>query len=373
MSDSPIVRIGLIVNPFAGIGGAVGLKGSDGPDTVRRAFELGAQQRAPERARAALKALAHLQNTIEWVTFPYEMGEDEARACGFSPRILGAIESGATTAQDTHRAAQAMRDEAVDLILFVGGDGTARDVLESIGTDVPALGIPAGVKIHSSVYAISPTHAAELVSDFVDGKTAFRELEVMDIDEALFRQGRVSARLHGYLKVPYRRQLLQGAKRSSQGLSNAVDGVAEYVVEEMVDDCYYVLGPGSTVQSIGNRLNLPTSLLGVDILHQKCLVAADVTERQLLDLLDDKHFKIIVTVIGGQGFIFGRGNQQISARIIMRAGRDNLMVIATAEKLLALQGPLLVDTGDPDCDALLSGYVRVITGYRQASMWKVQA
>ena len=366
-------RIGLIVNPFAGIGGAVGLKGSDGSDTVHRAFELGAEQRAPARAIAALQALIHLQHDVELVTFPQEMGEDEARACGFAPNVLGTIKSGATTAQDTRRAAQAMRDVGVDLILFVGGDGTARDIYESIGMDVPALGIPGGVKIHSGVYAISPRHAAELVSAFIYEKTVLRQLEVMDIDETLFRQGRVSARLYGYLKVPYQQQLLQGAKQSSSGQSDAVSGIAEYVVQEMEDDYHYVLAPGSTVHAIGNRLNLQTSLLGVDIVYQKRLVAVDVTERKLLDILEGKRFKIIVTAIGGQGFIFGRGNQQISPRVIMRAGRLNLMVVATTEKLLALDGPLLADTGDPECDTHLSGYIKVITGYRQASMWKVWA
>jgi predicted polyphosphate/ATP-dependent NAD kinase len=220
---------------------------------------------------------------------------------------------------------------------------------------------------------VNPKRAVALIEAFLQGRTSLRELEVMDIDEDLFREGRVSARLYGYLRVPFQRQLIQGAKIASSGSQDNVIGIAEHIVENMADNWYYVLGPGTTVKAIGDRLGIAKTLLGVDVVTQGQLIAKDVNEQQLLATICDKNAKIIVTAIGGQGFLFGRGNQQISAQVIRQVGKENLIVVATKSKLLALDGPLLVDTGDPECDAYLSGYVTVITSYKQMSVWKVQA
>lgn len=370
--DAHLKRLGLIVNPLAGIGGRVGLKGSDGFDTVRKAFELGAIPPAPQRASEALEQLLPLKDEFELITYPCEMGEEEARGQGFAPRVIGAIVPGKTTAADTKRAAREMAELGVDLLLVVGGDGTAKDVYEAIGSRLPVLGIPAGVKIHSSVYAVNPRKAAELVKEFLRGCAPVRDMEVMDIDEEEFRKGRVSARLYGYLKVPFEPRLVQGAKASSSSSAESTRAIAEYVVDLMNDDYYYILGPGTTVKAVGDELGIDKTLLGVDVVHRKELVGKDLSEEQLLQLIAGKRAKIIVTVIGGQGYIFGRGNQQISPRVIREVGRENLIVISTRGKLLSLNGPLLVDSGDYELDQSLVGYVRVITGYGEESVWKVE-
>jgi predicted polyphosphate/ATP-dependent NAD kinase len=368
--------LGLIVNPVAGLGGRVGLKGSDGAEIQRRALELGAVPQAGLRARQALKPLQRLQPGLDIVTYPAEMGEDAAREAGYRPRVIGTIVSGATTAQDTRRAARDMRRLQVDLLLFSGGDGTARDVAAAVGEELPALGIPAGVKIHSAVFATSPASAGEISLGVLLGRhSSFREGEVMDIDEEAYRQGVLSARLYGYLQVPYYRGLVQGAKAlSAPGDAGAQRGIARRVAAGMEQGCLYIIGPGSTTRALAAHLRLQKTLLGVDVVLGGELLAADANESQLLALLEGRKARIVVTPIGGQGFIFGRGNQQISPQVIETVGRDNVIVVSTPGKLHGLGGqPLRVDTGDPAVDEMLSGYIRVVTGHDEEVVYRVTA
>jgi predicted polyphosphate/ATP-dependent NAD kinase len=365
-------KVGFIVNPIAGMGGRVGLKGSDGPETLRRAIDLGAVPFSPTRAIEALRELSSIKAEIDLVTYPFQMGEDEARECSFDPIVLGTDVSRETAAVDTKRAAREMAELGVDLLLLVGGDGTARDIYEAVGDRVPVLGVPAGVKIHSSVYAVNPRRAAELVKQFFGNRVPLRQMEVMDIDEDKFREGRVSARLHGYLRVPFERRLVQSAKAGSSGSGDSTKAIAEHVVDLMRDDEYCILGPGTTVKAIGDKLGIDKTLLGVDLVYRKELVGKDLNEEQLLTWVTGKNAKIIVTVIGGQGYVFGRGNQQISPRVIREVGKHNLIVVSTKEKLFSLNGPLLVDTGDHELDKTLAGYVRVITGYNEESVWGME-
>jgi predicted polyphosphate/ATP-dependent NAD kinase len=367
-------RVGLIVNPVAGMGGRVGLKGSDGIETLLQARNLGAVPQSPRRAVQALKRLAPL--ALEWVTYPFEMGEDEARECGYEPHVIGAIERSATTAQDTERAAQEMLARGLDLLLFAGGDGTAVDISRTIGDRVPVVGIPAGVKMHSAVFAINPRAAGDLALAFLSGKTdAVRESEVMDIDEEDYRAGRLSARLYGYLRVPVERDLVQNMKEASRGEEGAaLDGIAHAVIDRMGEDEVFVIGPGTTTRAIMTQLGLDYSLLGVDVVRNRQLIAKDVNEQRLLALLQGGRAKLVVTPIGGQGFLFGRGNQQLSPAVIRAIGRENIIVIATPGKLGALNGrPFLVDTDDDSINALLSGYTKVTTGYGEQSIYPVQA
>lgn len=365
-------RIGLIVNPLAGIGGRVGLKGSDGIEIVKQALSLGAEKVSPRRAVETLQELYPLRDQLQIVTYPDEMGESEALECGYVPIVLGSITPGRTTAEDTKKAAVDLVHFGIDLIVFVGGDGTARDIYEAIDSTVPALGIPAGVKIHSSVYAVNPHRAAELIKAFLQNRAPVREMEVMDIDEDLFRRGQVSARLYGYLAVPFERRLVQGAKATSMESGESLKAIAQAVIDDMSDDTYYILGPGTTVKAIGDELNIDKTLLGVDVVYQKRLVGKDLNEQQLLEMIKGKKAKIVVTIIGGQGYILGRGNQQISPRVIRQVGKQNLIIVSSKNKLLSLPGPLLVDTGDPECDRSLSGYIRVITGYTEVSVWPIE-
>ena len=386
-------RLGLIVNPIAGVGGKVGLKGSDGVEIQRRAIELGAVREAPRRAELALARLAHLREHVEIVTFPGEMGEDEARACGFEPAVVEGVigvrrgerrpllpaGAPATTADDTVAAAQALRDTDVDLLLFAGGDGTARDVCRAVGGALVCLGVPAGVKIHSAVFATTPGSAGSLVALFLhDRPTAvrLREAEVMDIDEDAFRHDRVSARLYGYLEVPYERTLVQSAKAGGCAGDDAdLASIAADAVGGMTPGAVYLLGPGTTVRAVAATLGLEKTLLGVDAVRDGRLIGADLGERQIIELIEsapDTPVRIVVTVIGGQGHIFGRGNQQLSAEVIRRVGRGNIVVVASQTKLLSLHGgPLLVDSGDPALDAAFSGYVKVVTGLGRRTIYRV--
>ncbi|MCE7918609.1 MAG: ATP-NAD kinase [Chloroflexi bacterium] len=368
-----MTRIGLIVNPLAGIGGRVGLKGSDGIETQRRALELGATPEAHQRAALSLLPLYQFDPALEVLTAPREMGETSARAAGFAPKVIGEIHTGATTAEDTRRAAHEISALGVDLILFAGGDGTARDICSSLPANFPCLGIPAGVKIHSAVYATNPKHAGELAVMFLQGKAHLCEAEVLDLDEAAYRDGRVSARLYGTLHVPHRPLFLQNQKAPSpESEAYQAEAIAADVVEQMQKEVAYILGPGTTTRAIANALYLEKTLVGVDVVCNNKLIAKDATQTQLLNLLETMPAKIIVTPIGGQGFLFGRGNQQIGPEVIRKVGRGNIIVVGTADKLRALRmQPLLADTGDAEVDSLLEGYFAVVTGYRESMMYKV--
>jgi len=358
-------RVGLIVNPVAGLGGRVGLKGSDGAAIQQRALELGAVPRALDRTTEALVRLRPIAGEFEFVTYPEEMGEEAARRSKFDPEVIGAIVPGRTTAEDTRAAACEMRRLGVELLLFAGGDGTARDVFDAVGQDLVVLGIPTGVKIHSAAYAISPAAAGELARAFLEGKTAgMRESEVVDVNEDALRRGGVSTTLYGILRVPDDVRRIQGAKAvSSESDASAAAAIAKYVVARMNVDTVYIVGPGTTTRAILTELGIEKTLLGVDVVHRGKLLTSDVNEAQLLELLDEQPARIIVTPVGGQGYLLGRGNQQISPDVLRRVGVENVLVIATPEKLNRLTTrPLLVDTGDEDVDQMLAGYVRVVCG-----------
>jgi predicted polyphosphate/ATP-dependent NAD kinase len=368
-------RLGLIVNPIAGIGGRVGLKGSDGAEIQKRAVELGAVPQAMSRAIEALERLKAVDG-LQIVTYPGEMGEDAARACSFEPEIIGSITPGRTTAQDTQDAASEMQRQGVDLLLFAGGDGTARDIYAAVGTSLPVLGIPAGVKIHSAVYATHPRSAGQLAALYLQGKVSgLREVEVMDIDEEAFRRNQLSARLHGYLKIPFWTSLVQSQKMPSVGEASALAAIAEDIVTKMEEDVLYIIGPGTTTRAIAEEMGLDKTLLGVDAVLDRRLVARDASESQLLALLDehgDGKARIVVTPIGGQGYLFGRGNQQISPQVIERVGRERIIAVSTPGKLYALGSqPLLVDTGSRAVDEMLTGYLTLVTGCNERAVRKV--
>ncbi len=368
-------RLGVVVNPVAGLGGRAGLKGTDGPEALSRARSLGIEPESPRRALAALSVVAAaLGDTVQAFAAPGMLGEDEANQAGLQVESVGETHPGESTARDTIEACQRLRELDVDLLVFAGGDGTARDVYDAIGTTVPAIGIPTGVKMHSAVHARNPRAAGELAVRFLrDPRLPCRELEVMDIDEEAFRAGRVSARLYGVLSVPYTEGLLQGLKVGSSAVARAeLDGIAREVIARMTGDRLFLLGPGTTTRAITDALGLPKTLLGIDVVAGGSVVATDVNEADLLLLLEGREAEIVVTPIGGQGFIFGRGSQQFSPVVIRKVGRDHIIVVATNAKLAALGGaPLLVDTGDENLDRKLSGYVRVITGWRVEAVCQV--
>ena len=259
---------------------------------------------------------------------------------------------------------------------MAGGDGTAVDVLEAVADRVPIIGIPAGVKMHSAVFAVNPRAAGRLAVDVIEGRVrGTAAAEVMDVDEEALRAGIVSPRLHGYARVPIAPSLVQGAKaRSAPSEHAAHAGIAREVVERRLGDRLGLIGPGTTTAAIMTELGLEKTVLGVDAVRRRELVARDADERALLDLLTGGDTLIVVTPIGGQGFLFGRGNQQLSSSVLSLVGLENVLVVATETKLAALFGrPLLVDTGDTEVDASLAGYVRVVTGLNRETVYRVSA
>ncbi|MEA5058543.1 MAG: ATP-NAD kinase family protein [Candidatus Pelethousia sp.] len=368
------MQMGFFINPVAGLGGRVALKGSDGPDTVTRALALGGVPEAGIRAKAALLQLLPNKNSVHFLTYGGPMGETLLKEMGFSYAVLGQPQT-PTVPADTMAAAKAVRDAGAELLLFAGGDGTARDVCEAVGQSLPVLGIPAGVKMHSSVYALNPKSAGLAAMEFLCGKaTGRKKAEVMDIDEDAFRAGRVSARLYGYMDVPALGGHLQASKSSNTADEDELLGMAGYIVNNMEPDALYCIGPGSTTFPILEDMGLQGTLLGVDVVQNGEQVLSDASEAALWALLggNDKKAYLVVTPIGGQGMLFGRGNQQFSPRIIRRIGKANMIVAATRAKLRSLEGrPLVVDTGDPDLDAALCGYQDVIVDYEQTVFYKI--
>ncbi|WP_189432431.1 ATP-NAD kinase family protein [Alishewanella longhuensis] len=365
-------RLGLIINPLAGLGGSVGLKGSD--NLADQALALGAQPMAEQRAKICLSQLLPLRDKVQIVTVAGEMGEALCRELGFDYICCYTPERIPTQAADTEQAARVMAAEGVDLLLFAGGDGTARNICSIVAASTTVLGIPAGCKIHSGVYAISPLAAGKLLAKLVAGElVSQQEAAVMDIDEAAFRDGVVKARRYGEMRIPAELRYVQSVKMAGKESEELVlDDLAAYVVSQLEDNVRYVMGSGSTVAAVMAELGLDNTLLGVDVVENGQLLAKDVTASQLLELVTGYPSKLIMTLIGGQGHVFGRGNQQLSPAVIRAIGRDNILLLATKTKLQQLAGrPLLADTGEPALDRELQGLLSVLTGYNDYVMYRL--
>ena len=343
----PNKTIGFIVNPVAGMGGAVGLKGTDGKIILNKAISLGAKPIASQRAENFLAELVEAEDSLRLIVGVASMGEEEAEKFGLTFEAVGE-RKGETTSSDTQHIAKEMVSIGVDLLVFCGGDGTARDILKAVGTNVPVLGVPTGVKMHSAIFAVTPQAAARVVLRYLWIGLPLREAEIMDIDEHAFREGHLSAELCGYMLSPYEPDLIQGNKLESPMVESELRNqaaIALYIIEEMVPDTVYIIGPGTTTRTIGDLLDQKKTLLGVDLFQNKKIISRDANEKQTLQITKGKKACIIVTPIGGQGFIFGRGNQQISAKVVRQVGSDHVVVIATKGKVEHLKS-LRVDTGD---------------------------
>ncbi|MFP9193160.1 ATP-NAD kinase family protein [Natrialbaceae archaeon A-CW1-1] len=376
--------LGVVVNPIAGMGGRVGLKGTDGK--VDEARRRGAEARAPDRARKALKALARRRPELTVYTAAGEMGEDAVRAAGYEPRVVyqsvgdGDGDPHDTTADDTKAAVRAFLEEGVDLVLFVGGDGTAVDVASvleetagekrEVSNDedataaeaddrTPMLGVPAGVKIYSSVFGVTPADAGRIAAEF----DRVEDREVNDIDEDAYREGEVRAELRAVVPVP----VASGVQSSKQLSGGSVETLAEGFVRDIDRETTYVFGPGSTVGAIESALGIDPSPLGVDVWRDDEVLARDASESEILEVLEEP-VVIVVSPIGGQGFVFGRGNHQISPAVIDRAA--DIEIVASTEKLDAL-GTLRVDTDDEKLDEELRGWTQVRTGRFTTRLLKV--
>ncbi|MDP7591454.1 MAG: ATP-NAD kinase family protein [Litorilituus sp.] len=385
-------KLGLIINPIAGLGGSVALKGSD--DMTLHALALGAKPKANVRAKTALSVLKPYQDDITIYTVNGQMGQECAQQLGFKVELSFHTPEADTKAEDTEQAVVALLSDNVDIILFAGGDGTARNIayaveqfaLANACAQIPVLGIPAGCKIHSGVYAITPTAAGRVVELMVTKQlVTLTEGDVMDIDESLFRQGIVKAKRFGEMQIPSELRFVQAVKSGGKESDELVlQDIAEDIIDHMRehDEHLFIIGSGSTTAFLMAELSLPNTLLGVDLVQDETLVDTDVTEAQLWQQLvqaeaTQQRVHLVITLIGGQGHIFGRGNQQLSPRVIryiigQEGGKINISIIATKSKLTQLNNrPLISDTGDSELDQLLSGFMVITTGYKDQVLYPV--
>lgn len=371
--------MGLVVNPLAGLGGSLALKGSDGSGMRALASNLPVDQLHRAQGRTVRALLALKNSTTQPVRFSCwsgAMGEQALQLASIDATVLGNATAGLTAAGDTRNAAARLLDAKVDILLFSGGDGTARDIYDVVGARCPVLGIPAGVKMHSGVFAVSPESAGELVGRLAQGGlVGIKSQEVRDIDEDAFREDIVRSRFYGELLVPGEGNYLQHTKvagREDQQLVAA--DIAAWQAENMQEERIYLIGPGSTTAAIMAELSLPNTLLGVDVVCNRKLLQADVNEEQILNLLGKSvaPTSIVVTVIGGQGYVFGRGNQQFSPTVIRKVGLDNIIVVAAKSKIAALESrQLLVDTNDTALDQEFCGLRSINTGYDDHLLYRV--
>ncbi len=361
-------KIGLIVNPIAGMGGSVGLKGTDG-EIYKKAIELGAKPTTPQRIEETLTLIK--RNDVYFMVAPGKMGEDYITKFDFNYEVASKIGK-ETNATDTKRIVLEMLKKGIDLLIFVGGDGTARDIYDALGLKIPVVGIPSGVKMFSPVFALSPSAAAEIINT---AGNQFIEKEVLDIDEEAFRENKIAAKLYGYLKVPKNITLLQ-AKKEPSNISKPEEDmkeeIADYLMENPEKETLYILGPGTTLKTIADKMGVEKTLLGIDAVFNGKLVGKDLNEKGLLVLIK-KYNKstIIVTPIGGNGFIFGRASKQFTPEVLRLIGKENIVVVATEDKINKLEC-LRVDTGNIEVDKSLNGFTRVITAYKRESIIEVK-
>jgi predicted polyphosphate/ATP-dependent NAD kinase len=356
------------------MGGAVGLKGTDGIDILKKAISLGAKPVASTKALVFLSELRKSLRKATLVVGAGSMGEEQAKKSGYTYSVCGKLKT-QTSSKDTTEIAAKMLELNLPLIVFCGGDGTARDLEKVIDLSTPIIGVPTGVKMHSSVFAVNPQATAKVVARFLKGEIPTKEAEVMDVDEKAFREGQLSAHLYGYMLTPYEPLLVQANKMASLTTESELRNqaaIAVYAIDRMETDVIYIVGPGTTTRTIADLLDEKKTLLGVDIFYNKKIIASDVSEKQILKEIRGKKAKIIITPIGGQGFLFGRGNQQISSEVIKKIGIDNILVISTKNKLSGLN-QLRVDTGNEELDSKFrSNKIKVIADYGFEMLLKVE-
>ncbi|MBC8185105.1 ATP-NAD kinase family protein [candidate division KSB1 bacterium] len=361
-------KIGLIVNPIAGMGGSVGLKGTDG-EIYKKAIELGAKPTTPQRIEETLSLIK--REDIHFMVAPGKMGENSIGKFDFKYEIVSTINE-ETNASDTKRIVKKMLEKNIELLIFVGGDGTARDIYDAVGLNIPVIGIPSGVKMFSPVFALSPNAAAQMINNYTKELT---EKEVLDIDEEAFRENKISAKLYGYLKVPKNITLLQAKKEPSNVSRSEEDmkeEIADYLMENLEKETLYILGPGTTLKTIADKMGVEKTLLGIDAVFNGELVGIDLNEKGLLTLIKMYNKStIIVTPIGGNGFIFGRASKQFTPEVLKLIGKKNIVVVATEDKINKLEC-LRLDTGNIEVDKSLSGFTKVITAYKKETIIEVK-
>ena len=264
------------------------------------------------------------------------------------------------------------------MILFCGGDGTARDIFEIVGTKIPILGIPSGVKMHSGVFGINTRATAKMLFEFVNKTLSIGDAEIMDLDEDLYRKGEWNIRLFGIAKGIVEPTYIQVGKTCYESVSDdeIKDELAEHIIDEIEinTDSLFLFGSGGTIDYIAKKMKLNNTLLGIDGFYHNKLVGSDLNEEQILKLLAKyPTAKLILSPIGAQGFILGRGNLQLSPKVIKKIGIDNIIVVSTPSKLAGT--PFIrIDSGDKKLDHLFikKEFIMVVIGYRLSRVVKIQ-
>lgn len=374
-------KIGFIINPVAGLGGRAGFKGSDLIENQKKALEMGYEKLASKRALECFRQI-HASPDVLFITAPGELGADILNERGLNYQVVP-FDTITGTRQDSLECIHLFIEETVDLIVFCGGDGTARDICEANTAKIPVLGIPAGVKMYSGCFAVNPRIAGNLLNSYLLGRSTATELrEVIDIDEEILGTRGNSPKLYGYLNTISEGAKLQGSKVASSTTFNEAEVLADYLIANMKPDTLYLIGPGSTTYRIKESLGVDGTLLGIDVVMNGQLISKDANEKTLLELLEasecsengeKKRAEIIVTCIGGAGFVFGRGNQQFSPKVIKIVGKERIRLAVTKSKLAGLwQKPMLVDTGDSAVDEYLCGYYRIDFSDKESAMYKIE-
>lgn len=370
--------IGLVINPISGMGGSVGLKGTDGKNILKKAIDLGAKPNALNRTKEFLRDLESIISKLKFLTCPGIMGESTLKELNFEYECINHPifnEISDTTAEHTIVAAEIMKNvKDLKLIIFIGGDGTARDILSAVSLEKPCLGIPAGVKIFSSVFSLNPKTASSIVMQFLWDEIQLKESEVLDIDEKKYRKGKLVSKIYGHLLTPYNPDYSQPSKigTPTSDLNNQ-ERIAKRAIENLEEDVYYLLGPGTTMKAITDNLNQNKTILGIDLLLNKKVIAQDLNERQILKYIENKNAKIIVSIIGRQGFLFGRGNLQFTPYVLKKVGPKNIIILSTRFKLQNIPNQILrLDTRDPELDKKMKGLYKVIVDYDEMKICNVK-
>ncbi|MGB0377268.1 MAG: ATP-NAD kinase family protein [Poseidonia sp.] len=397
MSPRLGMRIGLVVNPDAGLGGKLGFKGSDGRAAEARA--AGAEDRAGPRMNQSLAHLADLASSslnrtgvqLTLVAWEGRMGDTWVPNLGDERHVaLTTIGStpGSTAPEDTARLVSELVEAGVEAILYAGGDGTTRDIvnaLEAAGSEaqtIALIGVPGGVKMHSGCFATTPKAAAEVALAFALGDLRTAITEVMDLDETVYAKGEWKVRMYGEAWTPSSPRFMQGAKEQVERVSeeDTIEGLAHHVSTLLEDepDLMVVWGSGGTLRRMGEHLDLELTLLGIDVQHGDT-VHADLNEQGLLEVISahtnadgQRPLLLLLSPMGGQGFLIGRGNLQLSPDVLRAIGHGNILGVATPSKLIGLEA-VRIDTGDDDLDAEFQAkrFIKILQGFRTTRLIRV--
>lgn len=377
-----MVRLGLLVNPDAGLGGRLGLKGSDGQAEIARS--KGAQDRSGPRMRAMLDHLITISKEnldgIQWYVSKGRMGTDWISPAISSLEVIHSSSS-STDADDTSQLVGSMIGSDIDLLVYAGGDGTTRDVVAALSEygrpELPIIGVPTGVKMHSGCFASSPKAAAEVLSAWLEGDLLLSSTEVLDLDEDLYRQGKWVVKLYAEAITPASPRWMQGSKMrvEASGEEEIIQGLADHVRETLIDDRMMIVwGSGGTLRTIGGVLGFELNTLGIDITVGGNIIGSDLNENEILSALKEHQGDVILLLspMGGQGFLIGRGNLQLSPDVLRIIGVNRVLGIVTPAKMLTLRS-LRIETGDSEMDQRFSEkkYLKVLQGYRTTRVLKV--